>query len=143
MKGFIKLVLVLLFVSCTVDELHDQDFVCTVDYIEFDTNGIARVKFDVEYAGLKDSYILEQTLVADGTDYYIGDNLVNIKGFTAKGSNEATFTFEYGENLGPFCVELFSAIPMHTHDNFAAEAERVITGKATGRWKIKKKTTLN
>ena len=53
------------------------------------------------------------------------------------------FDFEYGSNLGAFCVELFPDIPMHEHYPFAAEAIKDLNGKNIGRWKIKKKTTLN
>lgn len=124
--------------SCKADDSGDLDFVCTVDYVEFASNNLSIVKFDVELEGVKDSYFVEQAYIQEDSDFFIGDKLVNIKSFTAKG-NQATFTFEYGENLGPFCVELFSAIPEHTHDTFEAEAEKVLSDKGTGRWKIKKR----
>ena len=132
------LLLAFSFLSCKADDSRDLDFVCTVDYVEFASNNLSIVKFDVELEGIKDSYFVEQAYTQEGSDFFIGDDLVNIKSFTAKG-NQATFTFEYGENLGPFCVELFSAMPEHTHDTFEAEAEKVLSDKGTGRWKIRKR----
>ena len=133
---------IILLVGCSDNDSEEYDFECSVDFVEFKANNIATVKFDVELEGIKDSYFVEQAYTQEASDFFIGDNLVNIKSFTAKG-NEATFTFEYGENLGPFCVELFSAIPKHTHDTFEAEAEKVVTGKAVGKWKIKKRKAIN
>jgi len=132
---------IILLVGCSDNDSEENDFECSVDFVEFKTNNIASVKFDVELEGIKDSYFVEQAYTQDGSDFFIGNNLVSIKSFTAKG-NEATFTFEYGENLGPFCVELFSAIPMHTHDTFEADAERVVTGKGIGKWQIKRKRVI-
>ena len=72
----------------------------------------------------------------------IGDKLIYVNNFLAK-DQKATFDFYYGENLGPFCMELFSAIPMHSHDAFNAEADRVDYSKNVGKWKVKKVRTLS
>ena len=40
-------------------------------------------------------------------------------------------------------MELFSAIPMHSHDAFNAEADRVDSNKNVGKWKVKKVRTLS
>ena len=40
-------------------------------------------------------------------------------------------------------MELFSAIPMHSHDAFNAEADRVDYSKNVGKWKVKKVRTLS
>jgi hypothetical protein len=40
-------------------------------------------------------------------------------------------------------MELFSAIPMHTHDAFNAEADRVDSDKNAGKWKVRKMKTLS
>ena len=130
-----------LIVNCSPEETEETEFICTVDYIEIKLNNLAVVKFDVEYKGKKDSYILEQNFIQEESNYFIGDKLVNIMNFSAKG-NQASFDFEYGKYLGPFCVDLFSDIPMHDHDAFIAEADKIITDKNIGRWKIKKKTSI-
>jgi len=141
-----KLIILIFFflISCSSanDELVEAQFVCTVDYVEFTSNSSAFVKFDVILDGISDSFIAEQTYNTQGSNFLIGDKIVNIYNFSADG-NQATFDFEYGENLGSFCVDLFPNIPMHNHNPFAAEAVKDLSGKNVGRWKIKKKTNLN
>ena len=97
--------------------------------------------FDVIVNGISDSFIAEHSFKTQGSNYFIGDNIVNIFNFIANG-NEAKFDFEYGVNLGAFCAELFPNIPSHDHNPFAAEALKSLSGKNIGKWKIKKKTTL-
>jgi hypothetical protein len=124
------------------DELVEAQFICTVDYVEFTSDEAALVKFDVIVDGISDSYIAKHSYSTQNSNFFIGDKIVNIYNFSENG-NEALFDFEYGSNLGAFCVELFPDIPMHEHNPFAAEAIKDLNGKNIGRWKIKKKTTLN
>ena len=56
--------------------------------------------------------------------------------------NIATFVFEYGDNLGFFCAQIFESLPQHIHYSFDAEAELITTGKNVGKWKIKKDLIL-
>lgn len=139
---FLVIFLVLFLSSCSTEDIIDSEFSCSVDYIEFTSSTNAIVKFDVSHMGESASYFVDAAYVTNGNDYYIGDSLVNILGFSSKGSS-ATFDFEYGSSLGPFCMELFEAIPMHSHDAFAATAERSDTSKGVGRWKITKKSKID
>ena len=150
------LLLVLLFSSCTVveDEEVFSDFVeellelgvsqevftCQVSTVEFVSAAAINVKFDVSLLGVTKSYVVEQPYIEQNGLITVGDSLIYINDFSAKG-NKATFDFYYGENLGYFCLDLFSAIPMHPHDAFSAEADRVLSGKNVGKWKVKKRIT--
>jgi len=142
MKKAFFLLLATLLVYCSEEETTPADyFLCTVDYVEFvdDTNAI--VKFDTTLGEVTSSYYGKYTYTVENNNYYIGDDLVSILNFDANGNN-ATFVFEYGENLGFFCATLFESLPPHVHYTFDAEAERTITGKGVGKWKIKKRTNL-
>jgi hypothetical protein len=101
------------------DELVEAQFICTVDYVEFTSDEAALVKFDVIVDGISDSYIAKHSYSTQNSNFFIGDKIVNIYNFSENG-NEALFDFEYGSNLGAFCVELFPDIPMHEHNPFAA-----------------------
>ena len=141
-KILISILFILISCSSENDELVEAQFICTVDYIEFTSNSSAFVKFDVIVDGISDSFIAEHSFTTtQGSNYFIGENIVNIYNFIANG-NEAKFDFEYGANLGAFCAELFPNIPSHDHNPFAAEALKSLSGKNIGKWKIKKKTTL-
>ncbi len=143
MKPYNKILIVLLtlFFSCAKEEKLDDEFVCTVDYVEFvdDTNVV--VKFDAIYKGETRSYFGKYTYVKENNNYHIGDKLVSISDFNQKG-NEATFVFKYGENLGFFCAVLYEPLPAHVHFTFDAQAEKIISGKSVGKWKIKRRTNL-
>ena len=124
----------------------DEDYTCTVDTVSFlsestSKSGRVEVVFSVSLAGDTKFYNVTENYTVNNRLMTIGDNLIHINEFTAKGET-ATFDFYYGENLGPFCMELFSAIPMHSHNAFNAEADRVISDKNLGKWKIKKKRQL-
>lgn len=140
-KIVVTICLILLSCSSDNDEVVEAQFVCTVDYIEFTSDKSAIVKFDVIVDGISDSYIAKHTYTTQNSNYFIGDEIVNIYNFVNKG-NKATFDFEYGSNLGAFCAELFSNIPSHNHNPFAAEADKDASVKNIGRWEIKKKRTL-
>ena len=114
---------------------------CTVDYVEFIDDSNVIVKFDTTFNGVTNSYYWRYNYVQDKNNYFIGDKLVNIYNFFQEG-NDATFTFEYGENLGFFCIPLFEFLPEHIHFTFDAEAEKELSGKTVGRWKIKKRNNL-
>ena len=115
----------------------------TVSFLSESTSKSGRVEvvFSVSLAGETKFYNVTENYTVNNQLMTIGDNLIHINEFTAKGET-ATFDFYYGENLGPFCMELFSAIPMHSHNAFNAEADRVISEKNLGKWKIKKKRQL-
>ena len=91
---------------------------------------------ETKYFSVLEKYTANNRLIT------IGDKLIHVNDFTSKG-DKATFDFYYGENLGPFCMELFSAIPMHPHDAFNAEADRVDSDKNAGKWKVRKMKTLS
>jgi hypothetical protein len=140
-KMVVIICLILLGCSSNNDEVVEAQFVCTVDYIEFTSDESAIVKFDVIVDGISDSFTAKHSYTTQNSNYFIGDEIVNIYNFVNKG-NKATFDFEYGSNLGPFCAELFSNIPFHNHYPFAAEADKDASVKNTGRWEIKKKRRL-
>ena len=134
--------LFLLLGSCQVDDIVDPDFSCSVDYIEFTASARAIVKLDVTVDGVSDSYYVDSGFTSRGSDYFIGtstDSLVVIRNFTTKGSSGSLY-FEYGSDLGPFCMSLFPNIPMHSHDPFSATVDKVDTGKNVGRWVVRKKS---
>tara|TARA_B100001094_G_scaffold141379_2_gene137021 strand:- start:238 stop:723 length:486 start_codon:yes stop_codon:yes gene_type:complete len=131
------------------DELVDRtQFECKVDTISFLSNSTKIISDDVEVVfavflegETKYFSVFEQYITSNGL-ITIGDKLIYVNDFISKG-DKATFDFYYGENLGPFCMELFSAIPMHTHDAFNAEADRVDSDKNAGKWKVRKMKTLS
>ena len=117
-------------------------FLCDVDYVEIIDGSTARVVFEVTHNDSLKSYTLNTTYQLQNRNYSIGDDLVRLENFTIN-ENEANFDFYYGDNLGFFCAELFSSpLPSHNHDAFSAEAERVLSGKGIGKWKIKRKQTI-
>ena len=130
--------------GCEKNDIGEIDpiYTCRVDTVSFKESSIAEVTFlvslgqDISYHTVEEEYIMENNLIT------IGNELVFINNFVER-SNSAIFDFYYGENLGPFCQDLFSAIPIHTHDAFRAEAERVISGKVVGKWKIRKTSKLS
>ena len=79
--------------------------------------------------------------ILENRNYTIGDDLVRLENFNIN-DNEAMFDFYYGENLGPFCASLFERLPAHDHTAFTAQAERVLSGKGIGKWKIKRKEKI-
>ena len=137
------------FYNCSNDELVDRtQFECKVNTISFLSNSTKIISDEVEvvfavslegetkYFSVFEKYITSNGLIT------IGDKLIYVNDFISKG-DKATFDFYYGENLGPFCMELFSAIPMHSHDAFNAEADRVDSDKNAGKWKVRKMKTLS
>lgn len=135
------LIACLFFISCNKEEQSTDHFLCTVDYVEFVDISNVIVKFETTYKGVTRPYFGKYTYLKENNNYYIGDQMVSILNFSQQ-ENEATFIFSYGENLGYFCATLFETLPEHIHFTFDAEAEKVISGKSVGKWKIKKKTTL-
>ena len=79
---------------------------------------------------MSDEYVFEEE------HYLIGDDVINILNFVQKG-NEATFDFEYGSNCGPICKNLFENIPTHEHFTLSVEAEKSLSDKVVGKWKVK------
>lgn len=125
----------LFFYSCTTNE--EDLFECSVDYVEFLDAQQARVQFEVSYEGTTRYYTVELPYTETDGGIAIGDEIVRIENFTARG-NTATFDFYYGQNLGGFCADLFTVLPEHTHLDFYAEAERELDSRAVGKWKIKR-----
>ena len=134
-------ILFILGCSNTEDEVDSDYFLCTVDYVEFIDETHAIVKFETTLGDVTNPFYGRYTYTKEGDNYFIGDDLVNITNFTQKGS-EATFVFEYGENLGFFCASIFETLPEHIHYTFDAEAEVEVTSKVVGRWKIKRRNNL-
>ena len=144
-------IIILSFNSCSNDaeeEVDNTQYECKVDTISFlsdSTKGKSdevEVVFAVSLEGeTKFFTVLEKYNTINGL-ITIGDKLVHINDFSSKG-DKASFDFYYGENLGPFCMELFSAILMHSHDAFNAEADRIYSSKNVGKWKVKKISTLS
>tara|TARA_B110000285_G_C14865005_1_gene486440 strand:- start:70 stop:516 length:447 start_codon:yes stop_codon:yes gene_type:complete len=135
-------VLTIVFVlSCSSIEIDDDFFECTVDYVEFIDESNAIVRFETTLGKETNYYYGRYTYTKNGSEYLIGDNMVNIRGFESK-NNTASFTFEYGENLGFFCATLFAVLPVHIHYTFDAEAELSTSSKGVGKWKIKRKSNF-
>lgn len=127
----------LFFICCEKENDMVDEFSCTVDYIELKENSKAVVKFDITLNGVLKSSFLSDEYVFEEEHYLIGDDVINILNFVQKG-NEATFDFEYGSNCGPICKNLFENIPTHEHLTLIVEAEKSLSDKVVGKWKIKK-----
>jgi len=131
----------LFFICCEKENDMVDEFSCTVDYIELKENSKAVVKFDITLNGVLKSSFLSDEYVFEEEHYLIGDDVINILNFVQKG-NEATFDFEYGSNCGPICKNLFENIPTHEHLTLSVEAEKSLSDKVVGKWKVKK-TSVN
>ena len=118
-----------------------NNFLCTVDYVDFVNDSNAIVKFETTLGNTTNPFFGRYTYTKEGKDLLIGNELVNIYDFDQK-ENIATFVFEYGDNLGFFCAQIFESLPQHIHYTFDAEAELITTGKNVGKWKIKKRSNL-
>lgn len=129
----------LLFLNCKKET--SSVFLCDVDYVEIIDGSTARVLFEVTHNDSLKSYTLNTTYQFENRNYTIGDDLVRLENFNIN-DNEATFDFYYGENLGAFCASLFERLPAHDHTAFTAQAERVLSGKGIGKWKIKRKEKI-
>ena len=127
---------VLFFICCEKESETVEEFSCTVDYVEFKENATAVVKFDITLNGVLKSSFLSDEYVFEEEHYLIGYDVINILNFVQKG-NEATFDFEYGSNCGPICKNLFENIPTHEHFTLSVEAEKSLSDKVVGKWKVK------
>jgi len=121
-KKLFLLFIGLTFISCDgVDDDLDNDFYeCTVDFVQFVDNENAIVRFAYNF---------------DDNDYAIGEDLVYIRDFQSTAKGGATFRFEYGEASGFFCAKVFEELPIHIHQNFDAEADLEVlpTDREVGR----------
>lgn len=141
-KLYSIILLSLVVLSCSKKEDEDNDvYSCEVDYVHFIDNITARVNFIVSLNGVEKNYIVDQSYRKQGNTFEIGDEVVNIENFIQTG-DEARFDFYYGENLGPFCMELFNAIPMHQHEAFNATAELDPTSKMLENGRLKENQVL-
>ena len=132
----------LILYSCSAEEDEEEDFFeCTVDYVEIIDESNVIIRFETTLGKETNYYYGRYTYIKSGSDYLIGDNMVNIRGFESRG-NQASFTFEYGENLGFFCASIFAVLPTHIHFTFDAEAELSNSTKGVGKWKIRKKSNF-
>jgi hypothetical protein len=144
MKKLFLVSIIISLIGCSSEEVvdyNDDFFECTVDYVEFVDDNNAIIRFETTLGNETNYYYGRYNYTRDGNDYIIGDDMVNIRGFESTG-NQASFTFEYGENLGFFCASIFSALPVHVHYTFDAEAELSNSSKGVGKWKIKRKSNL-
>lgn len=132
--------LFLLLLACQKD--NEANFTCDVDYVEIIDATTARVVFEVSQDNTVRNYTVDSDYTARENSYIVGDQLVILENFIVNG-NEATFDFYYGENLGAFCADLFDAVPPHDHQAFTAQAERSLSGKGIGKWKIKQKRPIS
>jgi hypothetical protein len=136
------LLLILILVSCQKDNdevIEEVAFECAVESISFISDTEAAVTFRISLETIQRFYAVNENLVTDKAgSFTIGNDLVHIDNWTEIDASNATFDFYYGENLGFFCMDEFSAIPNHDHENFEGSAIKVESGKAVGKWKIKK-----
>ena len=78
-------VLTIVFVlSCSSIEIDDDFFECTVDYVEFIDESNAIVRFETTLGKETNYYYGRYTYTKNGSEYLIGDNMVNIRGFESK-----------------------------------------------------------
>jgi len=148
MKKLLLLFVGLTFISCegVDDDIENDFFECTVDFVQFVDDENAIVRFETTL-GEETNYFYGRYAydLDDDDDYAIGDDLVYIRDFQNTANGVATFRFEYGEALGFFCAQVFEELPIHRHQNFDAEADLEIlpTDRGVGKWKIKKKSNYS
>ena len=147
MKKLLLLFIGLMFISCDgVDDDLDNDFFeCTVDFVQFVDNENAIVRFEITLGEETNYYYVRYAYDLDDDDYAIGEDLVYIRDFQSTAKGGARFRFEYGKALGFFCAQVFEELPIHVHQNFDAEADLEVlpTDRGVGRWKIKKKSNYS
>ena len=143
MKNYLLclLLLSLFYISCAKKDDQAPAYSCEADYVHFIDANTARINFIVSLEGVKKNYIVDANYQKQNNNFDIGDQLINIENFSQQG-DEASFDFYYGSNLGPFCMQLFDAIPMHTHEAFNAEANLDLNSKNVGKWNIKRKRSI-
>lgn len=148
MKKLLLLFVGLTFISCegVDDDIENDFFECTVDFVQFVDDENAIVRFETTL-GEETNYFYGRYAydLDNDDDYAIGDDLVYIRDFQNTANGVATFRFEYGEALGFFCAQVFEELPIHIHQNFDAEADLEIlpTDRGVGKWKIKKKSNYS
>ena len=128
-----------------IDNINQDFFECTVDYVQFVDEENAIVRFEISL-GIETNYFYGRyTYTKEGNNYTIGDDIVYINNFQTVSDKEAKFRFIYGGSLGFFCAQVFEELPVHIHQNFDAEAELEIlpTERVVGKWKIKKKSNFS
>jgi hypothetical protein len=147
MKKLLPLLFVITIAACdgNNDDVDNDFFECTVDFVQFVDEQNAIVRFETSLGSETNYYYGRYTYTLDGKDYTIGDDLVYITDFQTTAKGGASFRFKYGESLGPFCKQIFEDLPVHIHQNFDAEAEleTLSTDKGVGRWKIRKKSNFS
>ena len=147
MKKLLLLFVGLTFISCegVDDDIENDFFECTVDFVQFVDDENAIVRFETTLGEETNYFQGRYAYDLDDDDYAIGDDLVYIRDFQNTANGVATFRFEYGEALGFFCAQVFEELPIHIHQNFDAEADLEIlpTDRGVGKWKIKKKSNYS
>jgi hypothetical protein len=128
-----------------IDNINQDFFECTVDYVQFVDEENAIVRFETSLGKETNYFYGRYTYTKEGNNYTIGDDIVYINNFQTVSDKEAKFRFIYGESLGDFCAQVFEELPVHIHQNFDAEAELEIlpTERVVGKWKIKKKSNFS
>jgi hypothetical protein len=128
-----------------IDNINQDFFECTVDYVQFVDEENAIVRFEITLGKETNYFYGRYSYIKDGNNYTIGDDIVYINNFQTVSDKEAKFRFIYGGSLGFFCAQVFEELPAHIHQNFDAEAELEIlpTERVVGKWKIKKKSNFS
>ena len=113
MKKLLCFLFVFTIVACGGDiiDIDDDFFECTVDFVQFVDEQNAIVRFETSLGNETNYYYGRYTFTVDGNDYSIGDDLVYIRDFQKTSKGGATFRFEYGDALGPFCKQIFEIAP--------------------------------
>ena len=128
-----------------IDNIDQDFFECTVDYVQFVDEENVIVRFESTLGKETNYFYGRYSYIKDGNNYTIGDDIVYIVNFQTVSDKEAKFRFIYGGSLGFFCAQVFEELPVHIHQNFDAEAELEIlpTERVVGKWKIKKKSNFS
>ena len=128
-----------------IDNIDQDFFECTVDYVQFVDEENVIVRFEITLVKQTNYFYWRYSYIKDGNNYTIGDDIVYIVNFQTVSDKEAKFRFIYGGSLGFFCAQVFEELPVHIHQNFDAEAELEIlpTERVVGKWKIKKKSNFS
>jgi|TARA_B110000211_G_scaffold154218_1_gene175038 hypothetical protein len=70
MKILLLFLLVSLTMSCSKNE--NQDFSCSLDYVELIDNSFATIKFDISLNAKKESFILNENYTFSNDIYSVG-----------------------------------------------------------------------
>ena len=82
----------LIFITCSTNEIEENNvesnnFLCTVDYVNFVNDSNAIVKFETSLGNTTNPFFGRYTYTKEGKDLLIGNELVNIYNFDQKENN--------------------------------------------------------